>query len=158
MSQTMRLYRDDGEGNLIPWDFTLEGNVIVKEEIVAGSYATPQEEAALPQATQLQLADWRARGIRYTIKDGRPHVVSVPPLELLMQRFFNEEEPCFFHGCEALRKQWVEFRDEALQAEPGCDVKCTNGKVKRQFMERLRPILSQTHEHATTLKKAPASS
>jgi len=142
---------------LVPWDFTLEGNVIVKEEEVAGGYATPQEEAELPPTTQLQLADFRSRGIRYVIKDGRPHIVSVPVIETDMNKFFSAHEPCFFEGCEQLRQQWEQFKVAAEEEDPGCDVSCAKGKIKRQFMERLRPILHKHHADATTPSKTPAS-
>jgi len=154
----MRLYREDGEGRLIPWDFTVEGNVIVKEERVEGGYATPREEALLPKVTQMQLADFRARGIRYTIRDGRPHIVSVPQVELDINRFYNLNEPCFFEGCEGLRKQWIQFSDQAQEQDPGCDVKCASGKVKRQFSERLRPLLLKlSHGNPRQVEKIPAS-
>lgn len=156
--QTMRLYRLDSDGRLIPWDFTVEGNVIVKEEKAEGGYATPQEEALLPRATQMQLADFRARGIRYTIRDGRPHIVSVPPVELAINRFYNLREPCFFEGCEALRKQWVQFEEHAKSEDPGCDTRCADGKVKRQFSERLRPILLRLKNgNSRETEKIPAS-
>lgn len=154
--QVLRLYRQGEDGELVPWDFVVEGNVIIREEKVEGAFATPQEEAKLPRATQLQLADWRARGIKYAIKDGRPHVVSIPVVETLLNRFFNEKEPCFFDGCEELRQQWKEFQNAALEADPTCDMSCTNNKIKRQFREKIRPILQQ-HEHdITAAKQVPA--
>lgn len=156
MAQALRFYRRGEAGELIPWDFVVEGNVILEEKRVEGAIATPAEEANLPRATQLQLADFRARGIKYMIKNGTPHIISVPPVELLLDRFFNEKEPCFFEGCEELRQQWIEFRTAAEEADPGCNTSCANNKMKRQFREKVLPVITK-HDNDSKAQQGSAS-
>lgn len=105
------------------------------------------------------MANLAARGIGYEIvkdpvldKDGnqlkdssgnpvysnRIIIKSVPPEEAELNRFYTLQIPCWFGGCEELRKEYKEALDKASKGPDGTCTDCEKGAIMRMFADRVK--------------------
>lgn len=105
------------------------------------------------------MANLAARGIGYEIvkdpvldKDGnqlkdssgnpvfsnRIIIKSVPPEEAELNRFYTLQIPCWFGGCEELRKEYKEALDKAGKGPDGTCTDCEKGAIMRMFADRVK--------------------
>jgi hypothetical protein len=105
------------------------------------------------------MANLAARGIGYEIvkdpvldKDGnqlkdssgnpvfsnRIIIKSVPPEEAELNRFYTLQIPCWFDGCEELRKEYKEALDKAGKGPDGTCTDCEKGAIMRMFADRVK--------------------
>lgn len=100
-------------------------------------------DSAVAQARSAHLAALASRGIQFDVKeDGSISLKHVPPLEQSIQSFYIEGVPCFFEGCEELRKEWAEFLSANGGDDPDCP-DCVKGQLMEQFRPRIEPLISR---------------
>lgn len=115
------------------------------------------------------LANLNSRGIGYEIiqeavldasgqpvydKKGNPItkdrivIKSIPASEAELNRFYSLDIPCWFNGCEELRK---EYKAELDKANPTGCTDCQKGAIMRLFEDRIRlAIKNSKHAQQTT--------
>lgn len=71
-------------------------------------------------------------------EDGRKVITSVSQEDQEILKFFVDSIPCWFEGCEELRKEWNE---EVKKAGGEKCVGCARGRIMRKFNPRVRALL-----------------
>lgn len=136
----MRLHLQRQEnGNWVPWELVVEMRTGRVLEGVRGA-----ESAGKPvQGVVVNNAGIAARMTK--LDDGRtvmvPDLANSDPLAVQALKFFLVDEPCFFLGCEELRKQWQ--ADVAALPE-NCPA-CAESDLQRRYTNKIRDILAASH-------------
>ena len=98
------------------------------------------DELTILSETQDESADneqvraLKAKG--YTFEGNQ--ITSVPPKELEIFRFFSEHAPCWFEGCEELRKRY----SLELAGLPDDCPDCHKGALIRKYADKIGAILA----------------
>lgn len=124
MNRRIYLFRME-DGKKVRYRFELDGQMVIQEEVREGEDTVPVKRG--PVQTNIEKRP-----------DGTKVITSVSKEDQEILKFFVDSVPCWFEGCEELRKEW----NEAVAKAGGekC-VGCARGRIMRQFNPRVRELL-----------------
>lgn len=94
------------------------------------------------EAQEAQEAELTRRGITYTRLDDGGILISKIPKEVQeVHSFFQLNKPCWFDGCEDLRKEYIQ-QTQKYNSGPECKT-CERGQIMRQFIPRIEQALQR---------------
>jgi hypothetical protein len=92
-----------------------------------------------------RLAFLDARGIKHhKDEQGRVIIDSISSREQKIMTFFSDLTPCWFDGCEELRKEYKE--DYAKIGGANCKA-CTHGALIRKYMEKVDATMGELNKN-----------
>jgi hypothetical protein len=163
-SRVIHFYRiQPGSGQRLRYRMELDGsNTVISEALVSEPrsrselpdrralrvHVASEEVPAVHTARSAHLAQLASRGMQFNVSpEGTIELLSVPPLEQAIHKFFIEAVPCWFDGCEQLRQDWAEFLSINGGEEPDCP-DCVKGQLMEQFRDRIEPLITR-HLHGS---------
>lgn len=126
----IRYYRETADGRR-PWVLTLDA----EQNFVSDREETADERLA---AMHPHLKDMMSHGVKFTQKGNAILIESMPDAEREAMRFFSLQYPCWFEGCEELRREFVEARESK-----NCN-RC-EGTLIRSFLPRVREKIAEAY-------------
>ena len=136
MSTTHRFFRM--EGNIkVEWKFVID-NMVIIDEIRVGPEQGPVTN--VPDSAQSHVSEMRARGVEMHMENGRTVITSMPQIEQDVYKFFTAT-PCWFEGCEDLKKS---YNEQLTDLGDDCR-NCDKGALMRKMIPHIRKAL---HENA----------
>ncbi len=117
------------EGKRVGYRFVIDAQDVIIEEAVVDV----QDQPLSPRELRMQQL-----GITYERReDGGITITGVPPREQLISRFFVDSSPCWFPGCEELRRQ---FKEEVGKLGSDCPA-CDRGALMNKYRDQIDEIL-----------------
>ena len=129
--RTIRFKRPRPDGTLQHVALTLDDDNCFVSEV-----AESERDAMV--AAHPHIKDMVEHGVVFEQQGNALLIKDIPDLEREVIRFFSTGRPCWFEGCEQLRKELAETR--ASKKCPKCE-----GTLIRQFMPRVREAIVKHH-------------
>lgn len=137
MSTRNLFYYKMQQGRRVRWKLVLDAQNLWISEGPADEVVSQLPLLTLQPETPRNTAyleEMKRRGHSLSIADGVVDIQRVPDLEIHIARFFVQNTPCFFPGCQELRQRWQEFLTPHLGEANECP-DCVLGGLMNQFRE-----------------------
>jgi len=135
-SQVIRIRRDDGGEERVHLFLDAQGFLTGANNLE--KLATWQKRASL--LSQIP-------GLQKALDAAGNTTITADPSVQKQFKFFSKETPCWFEGCEELRKEYY-HELETMEQDPNCS-NCAKGKLVNKFLLRVIEMQKNAEVPAT---------